>query len=138
MFWMHYSSLQNCGSVSHTSVVKCFQNCGFNWNTAKAGEDATELGTAKDGWGQLRAGASFQEYISCDYNAVNMWSTGRIMMVGQNGRKSTPPATFLSALESTKHVRKWLMKYDVDDMPLADLRIIVLSSAEGKDAANLL
>jgi len=64
MFWM-----QNCGSVSHTSVVKCFQNCGFNWNTTKAGEGAMELGTAKDDWGQLRPGASFQ-YVSCDYNAV--------------------------------------------------------------------
>jgi hypothetical protein len=36
---------------------------GFKSN---AGEDATEFNITKEDWGQLKAGITFQEYLSCD------------------------------------------------------------------------
>jgi hypothetical protein len=38
--------------------------------------------------------------------------------------KSEPPATFLSALEAADSVRKYLMKFDVDDNTMAALSSI--------------
>jgi hypothetical protein len=50
--------------------VNCFQKCGFNLNQTSDGEDVRELSIAKSVWGKLKAGASFQEYVSCDDNVV--------------------------------------------------------------------
>jgi hypothetical protein len=50
--------------------VNCFQKCGFNLNQTNDGEDVRELSIAKNDWGKLKAGVSFQEYVSCDDNVV--------------------------------------------------------------------
>jgi hypothetical protein len=50
--------------------VNCFQKCGFNLNQTNDGEDVRELSIAKNDWGKLKAGISFQEYVSCDDNFV--------------------------------------------------------------------
>jgi hypothetical protein len=50
--------------------MNCVQKCGFNLNQTNDDEYATELIIAKNDWGQLKAGVSFQEYISCDDNIV--------------------------------------------------------------------
>jgi hypothetical protein len=34
------------------------------------GVDAIELAITKDEWGQLKAGVSFQEFVSCDNNVM--------------------------------------------------------------------
>jgi hypothetical protein len=47
-----------------------FQKCGFNLNQTNDGEDVRELSTAKNNGGKLKAGVSFQEYVSCDDNIV--------------------------------------------------------------------
>jgi hypothetical protein len=57
----------HCHTYDHGD---CFQKCGFNFNQSNDGEDATELSIAKDDWGQLKAGVSFQEYVSHDNNTV--------------------------------------------------------------------
>lgn len=105
MFPIHYTSLENRGALLHTRVVKCFQKCGFNWNT---------LGTTKDYWGQLKADVSFEEHVSCDYDAVtcevqtleqmmDKQSTSDVSQEEEDGKadggKRDPPATFLPALE---------------------------------------
>jgi hypothetical protein len=67
---MHYISLQNHGAITHTTTVNFFQKCGFNLNQTNDGEDVTELSIGENDWGKLKAGVSFQEYVSCDYNVV--------------------------------------------------------------------
>jgi hypothetical protein len=52
------------------TIVSCFQKCGFNLNQTNDGEDVRELSTAKNDWSKLKAGVSFQEYVSCDDNIV--------------------------------------------------------------------
>jgi hypothetical protein len=56
--------------VTHATIVNCFQKCGFNLNQTNDGEDVRELSVAENDWGKLKAGASFQEYVSCDDNVV--------------------------------------------------------------------
>jgi hypothetical protein len=96
--------------VIHTTIVNCFQKCGFNLNQTIDGEDVRELNIAKNDWGKLKAGASFQEYVSCDDNVRCDMQTLEKMMDEEltsgvseeeeedDGGKSEPPATFLSAL----------------------------------------
>lgn len=35
-------------------------------NESSGGEGIIELSIAKDDWGEMKAGVSFQEYVSCD------------------------------------------------------------------------
>jgi hypothetical protein len=51
-------------------MENCFQKCGFSLNQTRDGEDATELSVVEDDWGQLKAGGSIQEYVSCDNDIV--------------------------------------------------------------------
>jgi hypothetical protein len=48
------------------TIANCFQKCGFNLSQTNNGEGATDLSIAEDDWGQLKAGVSFQEHVSCD------------------------------------------------------------------------
>jgi hypothetical protein len=50
--------------------VNCFQKCEFNLNEINDVEDVRELSIAENDWGKLKAGASFQEYVSSDDNVV--------------------------------------------------------------------
>jgi hypothetical protein len=52
--------------VTHMTIVNCIRKCGFNLNQINDGEDIRELSIAKNVWGKLKAGVSFQEYVSCD------------------------------------------------------------------------
>jgi hypothetical protein len=134
---MHNISLQNHGTVIHTTIVNCFQKCGFNLNQTSDGEDVTELRIAKNDWGKLKAGISFQEYVSCDDNVVRCEVQTLEQVMDEkftsgvseeeeevDGGKSEPPATFLSALEGIDTVRKYLMKFDVNDNMMAALSSI--------------
>jgi hypothetical protein len=56
--------------VSHMTTVDCFHKRGFNLNQSNDSEDITEPSIAKDNWGQLKAGVSFQDYVSCENNVV--------------------------------------------------------------------
>jgi hypothetical protein len=56
--------------VTHATIVNCFQKCGFNLNQTNDGEDVRKLSIAENDQGKLKAGASFQEYVSCDDNVV--------------------------------------------------------------------
>jgi hypothetical protein len=56
--------------VIHMTIVNCFHKFGFNLNQTNDGEDVTELSVAENDWGKLKAGVSFQEYVSCDDNVV--------------------------------------------------------------------
>jgi hypothetical protein len=47
-----------------------FSEMWIKLNQTNDGEDATELSIAKDEWGQLKAGISFQEYVSWNNDAV--------------------------------------------------------------------
>jgi hypothetical protein len=88
--------------------VNCFQKCGFNLNQTNDGEDVRELSIAKNDWGKLKAGASFQKYVSCDDNVrcemqtleqiMDEKFTSGVSEEEEDGGKSEPPATFLSAL----------------------------------------
>jgi hypothetical protein len=49
--------------VTHTTVVNCFHKFGFNLNDINDDEDATELNTAKDDWGQLQAAVLREELV---------------------------------------------------------------------------
>jgi hypothetical protein len=114
--------------VTHTKIVNCFQKYGFNFNQTNDGEDVRELGTAENDWGKLKAGASFQEYVSCDDNVLRCEMHTLEQMMDEkftsgvsveeeedDSGKSEPPATFLSELEGIHTVRKYLMKFDVDN-----------------------
>jgi hypothetical protein len=46
--------------VTRTTIVNCFQKCGFNFKQTDNGEDTTELSIAEDGCGQLQAGYHFK------------------------------------------------------------------------------
>lgn len=50
--------------------MKCFQKCGFNSYETNDGKNVTELSIPEDEWGQLKVGASFEECVSSDNNAV--------------------------------------------------------------------
>jgi hypothetical protein len=63
---------------------------------------------------QLKAGVSFQEYVSYDIDVVTYDGE-------EEGGKSEPPATFPSALEGTDAVRNYLMKFNVDYNTMASL-----------------
>jgi hypothetical protein len=52
------------------TLLNCFQECGFSLNETNDCEVGRELSIAKDDWGQLKAGVSFQEYVSCDDDVV--------------------------------------------------------------------
>jgi hypothetical protein len=96
--------------VTHTTVVNCFQKCGFNLNQTNDGEDVRELSIAENDWGKLKVGILFQEYVSCDDNVVRCevqtleqmmdekFTCGVYEEEEDNGGKSEPPATFVSAL----------------------------------------
>jgi hypothetical protein len=117
------------------AIVNCFQKCGFNLNQTNDGEDVKELSIAENDWGKLKAGVSFQEYVSCDDNVVMCEVQTLEQMMDEkftsgvseeeeeddDGGKIEPPATFLSALEGIDTVRKYLMKFDVDDNTMAAL-----------------
>jgi hypothetical protein len=120
--------------VTHTTIVNCFQKCGFNLNQINDGEDVIELRISENDWGKLKAGASFQEYVFCDDNVVRCEVQTLEQMMDEkftsglyeeeeedDGGKSEPPATFLSALEGIDTVRKYLMKFDADDNTMAAL-----------------
>jgi hypothetical protein len=107
--------------ITHTTIVNCFQKCGFNLNQTNDGEDVRELSIAENDWGKLKAGVSFQEYVSCDDNVVRCEVQTLEQMLDENftsgvseeeweeeddGGKSEPPATFLTALEGIDTVRK--------------------------------
>jgi hypothetical protein len=116
--------------ITHTIIVNCFLKCGFTLNQTNDGEDATELSIAEDDWDQLKAGVSFQEYVSCDVTC-EVQTLEQIMgnsftsdvceegEQGDGGGKSEPQPSFLSALEGIDIVRKYFMKFDVDDMMAA-------------------
>jgi hypothetical protein len=57
--------------VSHETIVNCFQKCGYNLNQSSDNEDAAELSIAKDDWDELKTGVSFQEYVTCDNDAIS-------------------------------------------------------------------
>jgi hypothetical protein len=113
--------------------VNCFQKCGFNLNQTNDGEDVRELSIAKNNWGKLKAGVSFQEYVSCDDNVVKCEVQTLEQMMDEkftsgvseeeeeedDGGKSEPPA-----LDGIDTVRKYLMKFDVDDNTMAALSSI--------------
>jgi hypothetical protein len=65
----HFNAETWC-CVTYTTRVNCFQKCGFNLNQTNDGEDETELSTAEDDWGQVKADVSFQEYVSNYNNAI--------------------------------------------------------------------
>jgi hypothetical protein len=46
--------------VTNTTIVNCFQKCGFNLNQINDGEDVRELSIAKNDWDKLKAGVLFQ------------------------------------------------------------------------------
>jgi hypothetical protein len=66
---LHFIAESWC-CVTHTTIVNCLQKCGFNLNQTNDGEDVRELSIAENDWGKLKAGVSFQEYVSCDDNVV--------------------------------------------------------------------
>jgi hypothetical protein len=67
---LHFIAESWC-CVTHTTIVNCFQKCRFNLNQTNDGDkDVRELSIAKNDWGTLKAGVSFQEYVSCDANVV--------------------------------------------------------------------
>jgi hypothetical protein len=122
--------------VTHITIVNCFQKCRFNLNQTNDGEDVRELSRAENEWGKLKPHVSFQEYVSCDDNVVRCevqtleqmmdekFTSGVSEEDDDDGGKSEPPASFLSALEGTDTVRKYLMKFDVDDNTMAALSSI--------------
>jgi hypothetical protein len=122
--------------VSHTTIVNCFQKCGFNLNQTNDGEDVRELSIAENDWGKLKASVSFQEYISCDDNVFRCEVQTLEQMMDEkftsgvseeeeedDDGKSEPP-TFLSAPKSIDTVRKYLIKFDVDDNTMVALSSI--------------
>jgi hypothetical protein len=135
---LHFIAESWC-CVTHTTIVNCFQKCGFDLNQTNDGEDVRELSIAKNDWGKLKARVSFQEYVSCDDNVVRCevqtleqmmdekFTSGVSEEEEDDGGRSEPPATFLSALEGTDTVKQYLMKFDVDDNIMA-----ALSSIENK------
>jgi hypothetical protein len=121
--------------VTQMTIVNCFQKCGFNLNQANNGEDVREISIAENDWSVLKAGVSFQEYVSCDDNVVRCEVQTLEQMIDEkltcgvskeedDGGKGEPPATFLCALEGIDTVRKYLMKFDVDDNTMASLSSI--------------
>jgi hypothetical protein len=89
--------------------VNCFQKCGFNLNQSSGVEDAAELSIAEDDWGRLKAGALFDEYMSCDNNVVTCEVQTSEQVIGEkfmseeeedDADRIEPPAVLLSALES--------------------------------------
>jgi hypothetical protein len=77
-------------------------------------------------------------YVSCDDNVVRCEVQTLEQMMDEkftsgvsegeeedNGGKSEPPATFLSALEGIDTVRKYFMKFDVSDNTMAALSSIL-------------
>jgi hypothetical protein len=66
---MHFI-LKSQPCVTHTTTVNCFQKCGFNWYETNDSKNVTELSIPEDEWSQLKAGPSFQEYVSSANNVV--------------------------------------------------------------------
>jgi hypothetical protein len=120
--------------------MNCFQKCVFNLNQTNDGEDVRELSIAENDWGKLKAGISFQEYVSCDDNVVRCEVQTLEQMMDEeftsgvsveaegeeedDVAKCEPQAAFLSALEGIDTVRKYLMKFDVHDNTMAALSSI--------------
>jgi hypothetical protein len=77
--------------------------------------------------GQLKAGISFQEYVSCDNDVVMCEVQTLEQMVyekfssdvsegeEEDGGKGEHPATFSSALEGMDTMRKYLLKFYADN-----------------------
>jgi hypothetical protein len=101
--------------LCHTTVVNCFQKCGFSLNQISDGEDATGLSIIEDDCGQVKADVLYEEYIFCD-NDIVMFEVQTLEQMmeekytsdvseeveGEDDEgKCEPAATFLSLLEGS-------------------------------------
>jgi hypothetical protein len=108
--------LWDLGAVSHINNNELFSEIGFSLNQISDGKLATEVSITKADWSQLKAGVSFQEYVSSDNDVM---CEAHVMCLRRRRRKVMVEKMSLEKY-FCQHwraltVRKYLMKIDVND-----------------------